>query len=249
MDELSGNVNGVAQLANVGLCLAALDKARNRPAHLPGLVTFSGPSGWGKSTAAACIANLRRAYYVEAKSYWTRKAFLETLQLEMGLASKDKPIRKSVARMAVEVAEQLTSSRRPLIIDEMDHLVDRGAVEIVRDLYEDSQAAILLIGEEELPSKLEAWERFAGRVLEWVQAQPAGLEDAQALRALYCHRVAVADDLLSRLVELAHGSVRRICVNLERIQSEALNEGLDSIDLAAWGARPLYTGAAPRRRV
>ncbi|MFZ5428079.1 MAG: AAA family ATPase [Thermodesulfobacteriota bacterium] len=244
MNESVVNVNGgVARLANVGLCLSALDKARDRPAHLPGLVTFSGPSGWGKSTAAAGVATLRRAYYVEAKSYWSKKAFIEALLKEMGIT----PRGRTISAMAEEVSEQLAKSKRPLIIDEFDHIVDKNAVELVRDLYEGSGAAILLIGEEQLPAKLERWERFHGRVLDWVQAQPASMEDAAALRDLYC-TVAVADDLLAHLVDLAKGSVRRICVNLERIQDTARNEGLDRVDMDAWGGRPLFTGQAPRRR-
>ncbi len=244
MKQTGVNVNGgTARLVNVGLCLAALDKAMRRPAHLPGLVTFSGPSGWGKSTSAASVATLRQAYYVEAKSYWTRKYFLEVVLREMGIAPA-----RTIGAMGDQVAEQLAMSHRPLIIDEFDHLVDRSAVEIVRDLYEGSRAAILLIGEEQLPKKLERFERFHGRVLDWVQAQPAGLEDAQALRDLYCSGVSVADDLLAHLVEIAKGSVRRICVNLERIQDVARNEGLDLVDLAAWGDRPLFTGQTPARR-
>ena len=119
----------------------------------------------------------------------------------------------------------------------------------MRDLYESSQAPILMIGEEGLPAKLKKWERMHGRVLAWVPAQPVTLEDAHKLRPLYCQNVDVSEDLLAKLVELSHGSVRRVCVNLERIQEEALVQGLDSIDLAVWGKRELYTGEAPKRRV
>ncbi|KAF5032186.1 hypothetical protein DSECCO2_619850 [anaerobic digester metagenome] len=58
----------------------------------------------------------------------------------------------------------------------------------------------------------------------------------------------VADDLLALVVETARGSVRRICVNLERIQAEGLADGLDVVDRAAWGSRELFTGKAPMRR-
>jgi len=42
--------------------------------------------------------------------------------------------------------------------------------------------------------------------------------------------------------------VRRVCVNLERIQEEAMVVGTDVMDLALWGKRELYTGEAPKRR-
>lgn len=243
--QINGNTTGsIAQIANLGMCDIAIERAVSRSANLPGLVCFYGPSGWGKSMAANYVANTRRARYVQAKSVWTKKHFLKAVLFEMGI----KPA-ATIPEMADQVAEELAASGRPLVIDEMDHLVDRNAVELVRDLYESSQAPILMIGEEGLPNKLKRWERMHGRVLAWVPAQPVTLEDAHKLRPLYCPNVGVAEDLLDKLVSLSHGSVRRVCVNLERIQEEAMVQGLDSIDLTAWGKRELYTGEAPKRRV
>jgi hypothetical protein len=234
---------GIAQITNLGLCDLAIERALSRSANLPGLVCFYGPSGYGKSMAANHVANSRRARYVQAKSVWTKKHFLKAVLFEMGIKPGG-----TIPEMADQVAEELAVSGRPLIIDEMDHLVDRNAVELVRDLYESSQAAILMIGEEALPHKLKRWERMHGRVLAWVPAQPVTLGDARQLTSLYCSRVKVADDLLVRLVELSHGSVRRVCVNLERVQEEAMLAGRDVMDLALWGKRELYTGEAPKRR-
>lgn len=240
-------VNGrTPKLGNVARCMAAMERAMNRPKHLPGLVCFYGPSGWGKSTAAAITANHCEAYYVEAKSTWTKKAVLSALLKEMGV----EPAR-TIYEMADQAAEQLVLSRRPLIVDELDHLVEKSAVEILRDIFESSKAPILLIGEERLPLKLKKWERFHGRVLSWVPAQPADLNDAKALRDLYCAKVHVETDLLQEVTDIAKGSVRRICVNLEAIQEEAANRALQAVDLATWKGFgvELYTGEAPVRRV
>ena len=240
---------GVAPLQNVALCLSALDKAAKRPGHLPGLVVMYGPSGIGKSTAAAYVATRLDAYYVEARSSWTKRAMLEAILMSMDIR-KGRSVQpaRTISGMADQIAEQLAGSGRPLIIDEMDHVVEKNAVELVRDLYEASRAAILLIGEEALPGKLAQWERFHGRILDWVAAQPADMDDAVELRKQYCKRVQVADDLLADVVAAAEGSVRRICVNLERIQEIGQMDGRDVMDRAAWGNRPLFTGRAPRRR-
>lgn len=237
-------VNTVAPLANVGLCTGALDRAMSRAAHLPGMVCFYGPSGWGKSTAAAYTANRSRAYYVECKSTWTKKATLMAIIHEIGIPSP-----KTIYEMTDAICEQLARSGRPLIIDEMDHLVEKSAVEIIRDLYEGSGAAILLIGEERLPKKLEKWERFHGRILDFIPAQPADIEDARHLARLYCRHVAIADDLIAKIHEASAGSARRICVNLERVQEEAIALGQTEIDLARWGSRPFFSGEAPARRI
>jgi hypothetical protein len=75
------------------------------------------------------------------------------------------------------------------------------------------------------------------------------MDDTRHLARLYCTGVTIEDDLLKRIHEMAHGSARRICVNLERVRAEASSTGVKSIGLAAWGKRDLYTGEAPSRRI
>ena len=238
----SVNLPGKAPLANVGLTLGALNGAMNRPSHLPGIVVLYGPSGLGKSTAACIAMSQLRAYYVQAKSSWTRKAVYQSILKVMGIVPA-----KTIYEMEEQVTEQLAASGRRLIVDECDHLVAKGSIEIVRDIYEGSNAPILLIGEEHLPNSLARWERIHNRVLEWVPAQYADMDDARALRDLYCGRVAVADDLLDHIHAQSKGIARRICVNLERVQQAGLELGKTEMDMAAWGKRPLYTGDAPVR--
>ena len=47
------SVNTIVPLTNVGLLAQAVESAANRPPELPGLVVMYGPSGYGKSLAAA----------------------------------------------------------------------------------------------------------------------------------------------------------------------------------------------------
>lgn len=237
-------VNTISPLKNVALCLRALESAMKRSLHLPGMIAFYGPSGYGKTFAATYVANKHQAYHVACKSTWTKKALLDNILKEMGV----KPA-STVYEMADQVAEQLALSGRPLIVDEMDHLVEKSAVEIIRDIYETSFGTILLIGEENFPNKLRKWERFHNRVLEFTQAQPADIDDVRHLAKLYCPEVKIAADLMQRILEASRGAVRRVCVNLERVRNEARQLKSQEMDLSAWGKRELYTGDAPVRRI
>lgn len=232
-----------APLKNITLLLTLTERSLRRKPHLPGMVCASGPSGFGKSFAAAWVSAQLRAYYVEARSVWSKRSMPQAILRQMGI----QPAR-TIPEMIDQIGEQLALSGRPLIIDEFDHVIDRKLVELVRDIYEQSKATIVLIGEEQLPQKLKRVERFDGRILEFAQALPCDLDDARQLARLYCPRVTVEDDLLGRVVKLAHGSTRRVCVNLDRIADAARSEGLKSIGLAEWGDRPLHTGEAPRVR-
>lgn len=240
-------VNTIAPLTNVALCLNALERIMNRSRHLPGMGVLYGPAGYGKTKAATYVANKHRAYHIRCCQLSTRKSILESILKEMGISPD-----KTMAGQLEQITEQLTTSQRPLIVDEIDHLVEKGAVvEIIRDIHDLSAcSAILLIGEERVPGKLKKWERFHGRILDWIPAQPADYRDAEQLSRLYvASPVEIADDLLHDVHSLAKGSVRRICVNLDMIQEEARINGWTTVDRATWGNRPLYTGDAPARRV
>ena len=233
----------IAPLKNVAIANGALQAAMSRPQHLPGMVAFYGPSGWGKSFAAAYAANKQRAFYVECRSSWTRKALLLAIATEIGIQPA-----KTIYELVDQIAEQLLLTGRPLIIDEMDHIVEKSAVEIIRDIYEASQAAILLIGEEQFPRKLARWERFHNRILEWAQAQPCDLDDVKQLARMYCEGIKVDAKLLELLLTRSRAAARRICVNLERVRQFAEAEGHETITLDVWGKREFYTGDAPARR-
>lgn len=238
------NVNTVAPLSNVGLCARALERAMNRAAHLPGMVCFYGPAGWGKTTAAGFCAARYRAYNIEIKEIWSRKSVLIEICTEIGI-----PAPKTTYEIFNAVCGHLAMSNRPLIIDQFDYLVDRKSVEFIRDLHDGSGATILLIGEEHLPKKLDRWERFIGRILDFVPAQPADIDDAAHLAKLYCPGVTIKKDLIKKIQGLANGSIRRICVNLDRVYTEALSMGLKEIGIEQWGDKPFYTGKQPARRV
>jgi len=232
-----------APLKNVLLASRALERALKREPNLPGIVVLYGPSGWGKSMAASYCANKHEGIYIECRSYFTRRTFVESILREMGIKAG-----RTVAEMMEQVAEQLDLSNRPLIIDEMDHLVDRNVLEIVRDLHEMSRCTMLLIGEELFPKKLKRRsERFHNRVLVWQPALPASREDVHLLAGFYCPGVAIAEDLLEFIRKNSANVVRVVCVNLDAVREYCQKEGLKKIDLEAWGKRSLYTGDAPAR--
>lgn len=246
MKKMTNNtpiVNTIAPLRNVSLFSELVERVVNRSTGLPGMATFHGFSGYGKSFAAIYAANKHRAYHVQVKSVWTRKKLCTSILQEMGIDPA-----KAIPDMVDQIGEQLSLSGRPLIIDEADFLVAKKMIEVVRDIYESSQAAIILIGEEGLPNKLKLSERVHGRMLDWVAAQPASVTDVKQLSRLYCKNIELGDDLINQLHKVSSGSVRRICVNLDRIREQAQNEAKEFLSLEDFSGE-LFTGNPPARRV
>lgn len=243
MAEQEENINTVAPLRNVVAMVALIERVRSRAHNLPGMATFYGPSGWGKSSAAIYATIKFNAVTVQVKSVWTKKTLCEAILAEVGI-----PPDPTVSRMLDQISQHLALTGLPLLIDEADFLVQRKMIEIVRDIYEGSGAPVILIGEELLPQKLRPWERVHGRILDWVAAQPGDLTDLGHLAKIYAPGIEIAPDLRAKLLAASHGSIRRVCVNLDRIREFAAIKGLKRVCLADWANQPFFTGAAPEIR-
>lgn len=244
-DEQREPGSGHAQLTNMQLALETLLACDEAGENSPRLGLFYGFSGYGKTVAAAFSAARTGAAYIEAKSIWTQRSILEAIAQEVGIIR----LERSAPRILQQIIETLVAEPRPLIIDEMDHLVKKQSVEIIRDIHDATRIGIMMIGEEALPAKLKAWERFDNRILMATPAQPASLDDARLLRDHYCTEVRVGDDLVDLIAERCRGVTRRIVVNLVSVQRKALSDGLTHADARWWGNRQLLaTGDLPTRR-
>lgn len=235
--------NTVAPLKNVGALVELIDRVQKRGHGLPGMATFYGPSGYGKTTAAVYAANRYRAYSVQVKSAWTAKKLCTAILQDLGL-----PAARTIADMIDDISGEIAKSGRPLIIDEADQLVARNMIEIVRDIYESSGATVILIGEELLPQKLQKWERVHGRMLDWVGAQPGDLGDVKHLARIYCGNIELDAELQDYLLKESNASIRRICINLDRVREFAFTKGIGKVTLRDWGKTGFFTGTAPAPR-
>lgn len=246
---MTSNVNpssGIANIRNIAQCYEAVNRTLQRNPLLPGISAFYGPSGFGKSTAANYVATKTDAFYVQVKSTYTKKAFAQALLREMSI-----PPQATLSDMMELASAEIAKSGRPLIIDEFDHLIQGNKVEIVRDLYESSQGTFLIIGEELLPRKLEKWERFHGRVLNWVPALPSDMHDASLLSRIYAPHVEIDPSVLEQLIVSVRGSTRRVSTNLEMLHEQCLEQGISQVtpkELKLILPQGFVTGESPKPR-
>lgn len=242
--DLGERPAGHAQLTNMRLVLKTFIDCQEAGEGSPRFGVVHGPSGYGKSVASAFTASRTGAAYIEAKSIWTQRSILEAIAEELGIAR----LERTAPRILQQIVDQLNHEPRGLLIDEMDHLVKKQFVEVLRDIHDSTRIPIVMIGEESLPLKLRSWERFHNRILVFTAAQPSSAEDARKLRDHYCNRVRIADDLVERLAAACAGVTRRIVTNLRLVQREALEAGTRQVDLAWWGERGFETGNVQARR-
>lgn len=239
MSELTGSI---ALLPNVVALQTLVDRVSNRHLDLPGMATFYGPSGHGKSMAGQYVANTFDAVLVQCKSTWAKKDMCTAILRELGLPSKG-----TINAMAEIIAETLILEDRVLIVDEADFLVQKRMIEILRDIHESSKAPVILIGEEVFPQKLRSWERIHNRMLDWVRAEDGGLHELQLLARIYAPQVQLSPGLEERVLRESANNIRRICVNLNQIAEQAALNGATSMSETDWGKRAFFTGEAPHQ--
>lgn len=233
-----------AQLTNMALCLQTLMDCRESDNPSARMGVFHGFSGYGKTVAAAFCAGRTGAAYIQAQELWTRKTLLEVLAIELGISRPS----RTAADLLRQIIDTLNVRPVDLIVDEMDYLANKGLVNTLRDIHDGTRIAILMIGEEALPAKLKAWERFDNRIVSTTAAQPASYDDAIKLRDHYCHRVRIADDLAELFRVRCKGVTRRIVNNLQLAQKIAAEEGIANINAEWWGNRPVRTGDIVTRK-
>jgi hypothetical protein len=232
-----------ANLRNVAALIELIEKVQGYGFRDAGMATFYGPSGWGKSYAAAFASGEFNAHCVMVKSCVSRGHFLRSIKRVIGLPEKG-----DIPTMVDEIGAQLARSNRPLIIDDAQYLLRSGMIELARDIFESSHVPVILVGEEQLPQKLTQWENIHGRQLAWGQALPCNLADAKRLAPIYAPGIEVSDDLLSAFVDASGGSVRRVRNNLAAARELARGRGRRDADLGLWGNRDFDTGQPPVMR-
>ncbi|MFN3575402.1 MAG: AAA family ATPase [Tabrizicola sp.] len=235
--------NTVAPLANVTRLVALIDRAQNRGPGLPGLGCFYGRAGLGKTTAGIYATNTLNACHVEALPFGGLKKLLEMIVTELGLRP-----RRLIPDLFDQAAQELAVTGRPLIIDEADHILSTKTIEAVRHLHDKSGAPVILMGEELLPHRLQAWERVHGRMLAWVEAEPATSKDVEHLAWVYAPGIEIAADLRDEVLNASRASMRYISTNLAAIAEFAAVRGLSRVNRDIWGNHSFHTGEPPTLR-
>ena len=243
MTDNPSPINSVAPLANVARLQKLVLTCQNRVDGLPGMGCFYGPAGYGKTTAGVFVTNKVGACHVEALPFGGAKKLLEMIVVELGM----RPTR-TVSTLFDQAADALARSNRPLIIDEADQILTDRIIETVRHLHEKTLVPVILMGEELLPQKLRRWERVNGRILEWVAAEPATIQDVNFLAPIYAPRVTISDELKANLLKASNGSIRNVSTNLANLAGYAAIKGLTAVGIKEWQGQRFHTGQAPEAR-
>lgn len=229
---------------------SAYEELAHRGERIPGIALVYGPSGQGKSTAAEyCYGQIRAqqlGIFVEASPAWSANesgcnAMVRTLLRLLGADPK---------RSSGDSLEHLVSILRqhscPVFLDEADRIVQgrcKGLVaDTLRYIQDQSRCPFIFIGMQDFKSHVQGMEVYAGRVRQITEFGLTDLDDALMLASEVVNRCRIHPDLVTQLYDFSRGSIRRIYVGLDTIETVAINEDWQIVTPDLWADRPFGLG-------
>lgn len=223
---------GQASTQTLVVAATAMQTVLDRAEGIPGVAVLSGRPGLGKTTAAAYLTHPigADAIYVSCRSFETTKSLSLQLLKELGVAAKT---HWPISTAYEHICDALIECGRPLVVDEVDRIAEKNTIEFLRDLHDNAQTPIFLIGEEDLRRKLlNHHERFHDRVLVWAKAMPCDGTDLDKLTKHYVPELAIAPDARKWLLQSTSGVARKLVSALAALREHAREAGAESLALA-----------------
>jgi len=225
----------IAKTHNVVRLNYAYDQIRERE-HPEGMLVCWGAPGYGKTTAACELFVRERGLIATANAVWTPKAMLMTLLRELGSDTKG----GSNSDLLEEVIGLVADNSRPIFIDDAQFLFNsKKMLDCLRAIHDVAGSPILLIGQAStaadagIEKKIKKFPQVSDRVSHWIEFFPADVDDCRLVSEMCCS-VELDEALIEALCRETKGNLRRIRVELARIQRFGKQQQLKVCSLERW---------------
>lgn len=239
----------IVQTSNVSRLMAMTSRLLDTSRVDERMGLLDGLPGQGKTKAVAYTVDQFGAVYLRATKAWTMTTMLKALALELRLEP-----RGYKSQIQDDIVQALAEDPRPVFVDEADYLLQTGRtdmLDVLRDVYDLSGAPVILVGMEEIVSRIRKtgrWARFYRRITERVTFDGMPLLDAQRVAGQLCEvaiegamplgsqigEVRGEGTLVEKLWSEEGRSIGHFVPALARVERAARANGLDAVDVAVW---------------
>jgi len=197
---------------------------KNKPDNISKIGLIYGEAGLGKTKTALYLSIQHDTIYIRAANKMTPKWLLEEIIKELGEIPRF--YTADIFRQCVNV---LKSKPQMIIIDEIDYLLaDFRTIESLRDLHDETDVPIVLVGMNLARHKLKKHNHLLDRISEIYHFEEFDFSDMkQIINEL--SEVEITDDVI-RLIHSKYKRFRQIVQTIDKLEKIAVTNGLEQID-------------------
>ena len=164
---------------NVKNFIGLVENLLNKPRNIPKMGLIYGEPGLGKSQTALWLACKYDAIYLRATNLMTGRWLLEEIAKEM-----DEIPRYLTSDNFNLIVQKLKQKPQLIIIDEIDYLMNNlKTIEILRDIHDETNCPIILVGMGLAHKKLERYNHLFDRFSEILKFEIFSINDLKQIFA------------------------------------------------------------------
>lgn len=210
---------------NVKNFIGLVENLVNKPKNIPKMGLVYGEPGLGKTQTALWLACKYDGIYLRASNLMTGRWLLDGLIKEM-----DELARYLTSDNFNLVVKKLKANPKVIFIDEIDYLMNNfKTVEILRDLHDETDCPIIMIGMGLAHRKLERYKHLYDRFSEILKFETFGVNDiAQIINEL--SQVPISADAIE-YIHQKHNRFRQIVQLINKLETLAQENNMTEITL------------------
>lgn len=162
---------------NVKNFIGLIENLQHKPKNIPKMGLVYGEAGLGKTQTALWLACKYDAVYLRAANLMTGRWLLEELVKEL-----DEIPRFLTADNFNLLIKKLKQNPKIIIVDEIDYLMNNGkSVEILRDIHDETDCPVILVGMGLANKKLERYPHLYDRFSEILKFENFNTKDLKQI--------------------------------------------------------------------
>ena len=217
------NTKVMVKTKNVKRFVSLMENLKNLPPNIPKLALIYGSHGLGKTKTLIWWATKNDAIYIRAYHKITQNGLLQEIVKELG----GNPVHTTQDNLTY-IIKNLMEEPRIILVDEVDYLFGGyNAIEILRDIQDNTGTPIVLAGMSSFNNKLSALKHFKDRLYEELQFEHYDESDIQDILSQITNLKFSEDGI--KYFATRTNQFRKIVQTLEKLEKKAKTNGLTEI--------------------
>lgn len=216
------NTKAFVKTKNVKRFVSLMDRLKKLPPNIPKLALIYGNHGLGKTRALIWWATKNDAIYIRANNDITQNGLLKEILLDLNIHPYH-----SMQDNLDEILKYLKTDPKIIIIDEVDYLFSRNAIEILRDIQDSTGTPIILSGMGNVDKKIARYKHFDDRLYKKLKFEHYNENDIREILSELTDLV-FTDDAIKYFATRTN-QFRKIVQTLDELEKQAETNDLTEI--------------------